>query len=127
MNSARPHATPHGAGPDWRHRLLQYARLARLHRPIGILLLLWPMSVALTWLVAQSIANRPYDRELGELTREIAGQVAALASPEPAVRQHARAEMDLASRLMIAASGGSEKLSQAEVDELLGVGLQSPA
>ena len=37
------------------------------------LLLLWPMSVALTWLVAQSIANRPYDRELGELTREIAG------------------------------------------------------
>ena len=60
------------------------------------LLLLWPMSVALTWLVAQSIANRPYDRELGELTREIAGQVAALASPEPAVRQHARAEMDRA-------------------------------
>jgi two-component system, OmpR family, sensor histidine kinase TctE len=31
------------------------------------LLLLWPMSMALTWLVAQGIANRPYDRELGEL------------------------------------------------------------
>jgi two-component system sensor histidine kinase TctE len=30
------------------------------------LLLLWPMSVALTWLVAQSIANRPYDRDLAE-------------------------------------------------------------
>jgi hypothetical protein len=30
------------------------------------LLLLWPMSVALTWLVAQSIANRPYDRELAD-------------------------------------------------------------
>ncbi|NLC97631.1 MAG: hypothetical protein GX678_00930 [Actinomycetales bacterium] len=39
----------------------------------------------------------------------------------------ALAEIDLASRLMIAASGASEKLSQAEVDELLGVGLQSPA
>ena len=27
------------------------------------LLLLWPMSVALTWLVAQGIASKPYDRE----------------------------------------------------------------
>ncbi len=60
------------------------------------LLLLWPMSVALTWLVAQSIANRPYDRELGELTREIAAQVANLSAPEPATRQRARAVMDLA-------------------------------
>ena len=33
------------------------------------LLLLWPMSVALTWLVAQSIANQPYDRALGEIAR----------------------------------------------------------
>ncbi len=39
------------------------------------LLLLWPMSVALTWLVAQSIANRPYDRELGEMARSLASQV----------------------------------------------------
>ena len=39
------------------------------------LLLLWPMSVALTWLVAQNIANRPYDRELGELVRSVARQV----------------------------------------------------
>ena len=29
------------------------------------LLLLWPMSMALTWLVAQSIANQPFDRALG--------------------------------------------------------------
>jgi two-component system sensor histidine kinase TctE len=60
------------------------------------LLLLWPMSVALTWLVAQSIANRPYDRELGELTREVAGQVASLSAAEPTVRKRARAEMDQA-------------------------------
>jgi two-component system sensor histidine kinase TctE len=58
------------------------------------LLLLWPMSVALTWLVAQSIANRPYDRELGERTREVAAQVAALSSSDLAVRQRARTEMD---------------------------------
>ena len=39
------------------------------------LLLLWPMSVALTWLVAQSIANRPYDRALGEMTRALSQQI----------------------------------------------------
>ena len=40
------------------------------------LLLLWPMSVALTWLVAQSIANRPFDRGLAEMARTVARQVA---------------------------------------------------
>jgi two-component system sensor histidine kinase TctE len=44
------------------------------------LLLLWPMSVALTWLVAQNIANRPYDRELGEMARAMARQAAAEAA-----------------------------------------------
>ena len=39
------------------------------------LLLLWPMSVALTWLVAQSIANRPFDRDLAEMARSVARQV----------------------------------------------------
>ncbi|MCU0968380.1 MAG: sensor histidine kinase N-terminal domain-containing protein [Rubrivivax sp.] len=41
------------------------------------LLLLWPMSVALTWLVAQGIANRPYDRDLSERLQVLAQQVAA--------------------------------------------------
>ncbi len=39
------------------------------------LLLLWPMSVALTWLAAQSISNRPFDRDLAEMARTIARQV----------------------------------------------------
>jgi two-component system sensor histidine kinase TctE len=39
------------------------------------LLLLWPMSVALTWLVAQGIANRPYDRELAQLAHSVARDV----------------------------------------------------
>lgn len=39
------------------------------------LLLLWPMSVALTWLVAQNIAARPYDRDLGQLTRMVSRQM----------------------------------------------------
>jgi two-component system sensor histidine kinase TctE len=39
------------------------------------LLLVWPLSVALIWLVAQGIANRPFDRELGEMARSVARQV----------------------------------------------------
>ncbi|WP_119156693.1 sensor histidine kinase [Caldimonas tepidiphila] len=40
------------------------------------LLLLWPMSVALTWLVAQNIAGKPFDRSLGETARVLSEQVA---------------------------------------------------
>jgi len=39
------------------------------------LLLLWPMSIILTYVVAQNIAHRPYDRELAEVVRAIARQV----------------------------------------------------
>ncbi len=39
------------------------------------LLLLWPLGVTLTWLLAQGIANAPYDRELGETARVLARHV----------------------------------------------------
>ncbi|MBT9595396.1 MAG: sensor histidine kinase N-terminal domain-containing protein [Vitreoscilla sp.] len=51
------------------------------------LLLLWPMSAALTWLVAQNIAARPYDRDLAQLTRMIARQ---MVTPEAADPRHGR-------------------------------------
>jgi len=35
------------------------------------LLVIWPISVALTWLVAQGIASKPYDRELGEMATRL--------------------------------------------------------
>jgi two-component system sensor histidine kinase TctE len=47
------------------------------------LLLLWPMSVAVTWVVAQGIANRPYDRELGDLVRALSRQVSISAPATP--------------------------------------------
>jgi len=47
------------------------------------LLVLWPMSLALTALVAQSIANRPFDRELGDLAQVLARQ-AAVQTDSPA-------------------------------------------
>jgi len=45
------------------------------------LLLLWPMSVLLTWLVAQNIANKPFDRELGEMARLLAQQIVVQPAP----------------------------------------------
>jgi two-component system sensor histidine kinase TctE len=44
------------------------------------LLLLWPMSVVLTWLVAQGIANKPFDRELGEMVRVLSKEVSVRGS-----------------------------------------------
>ena len=45
------------------------------------LLLLWPASVALTWLVAQNIASRPFDRALGDSVRAVAQQVQFVQAP----------------------------------------------
>jgi two-component system sensor histidine kinase TctE len=39
------------------------------------LLLLWPLSVVIIWVAAQGIANRPFDRELGETARTLARRV----------------------------------------------------
>ncbi len=39
------------------------------------LLLLWPMSLALTWLAAQGIASRPYDRALVESVRSLVQRI----------------------------------------------------
>lgn len=39
------------------------------------LLLLWPLSLALTWLVAQSLANKPFDRALEYNAHALAQQV----------------------------------------------------
>ncbi len=46
------------------------------------LLLLWPMSVVLTWLVAQGIANKPFDRELAEMVRVLSKQVSVRGAPD---------------------------------------------
>ena len=44
--------SPGSGGVSWRERLRRYALLVRLHRPIGILLLLWPTMWAL-WLAGE--------------------------------------------------------------------------
>lgn len=50
------------------------------------LLLLWPLSVVVIWLSAQAIANRPFDRELGETVRTLARRVTVVPGPTPQAR-----------------------------------------
>jgi len=54
------------------------------------LLLLWPMSLALTGVVAQQIANGPYDRELGQAARSLARQVVTEPAPRPGLTPRTR-------------------------------------
>ncbi|TFI22037.1 sensor histidine kinase N-terminal domain-containing protein, partial [Herbaspirillum sp. 3C11] len=42
------------------------------------LLLLWPMSIAITYLIAQSIANQPFDRALEDSVTVLAQQVSEI-------------------------------------------------
>ena len=60
------------------------------------LLLLWPMSVTLTYLVAQSIANGPFDRNLGEA-------VAVLSDYVTEVRGQVTLQLPLAAREVLRA------------------------
>jgi two-component system sensor histidine kinase TctE len=66
--------------PDPRRRAEQRSLFGEiLDWMLAPLLLLWPMSLGLTWLVAQGIANRPYDRELAEAALALARQASAQA------------------------------------------------
>ena len=102
------------------------------------LLLLWPMSIALTWVVAQGIANRPYDRDLGEKVRTLARQVAvgpqrradglALVRLELDERSTAMLRIDDEERMFFQILGargellvGEPKLAVPDAEGLLGV------
>ena len=53
------------------------------------LLLLWPLSLVIIWVAARGIANRPFDRELGEAARTLARRVSVTAGTpreSPSVR-----------------------------------------
>ncbi len=65
------------------------------------LLLLWPMSLVITWLVAQTIANRPYDRELGERVQTLARQAAAVAPGDGADPEAARSALERAALVLL--------------------------
>ncbi|MBE0549036.1 MAG: sensor histidine kinase N-terminal domain-containing protein, partial [Rubrivivax sp.] len=60
------------------------------------LLLLWPMSLGLTWIAAQAIANRPYDRDLAEVVRALARQAEVQTAPSAGSVEAARAALEVA-------------------------------
>lgn len=62
------------------------------------LLLLWPTSVGLTWVVAQAIANGPYDRELADVVQALARQSSAAVAEgqHPAVARRRELERTMA-------------------------------
>ncbi|MDE2082546.1 MAG: sensor histidine kinase N-terminal domain-containing protein [Burkholderiales bacterium] len=64
------------------------------------LLLLWPMSLGLTWMVAQGIANRPYDRELANEVRALAQQAAVHAAAPGLAPARRRAEIEQLAALL---------------------------
>ena len=57
------------------------------------LLVLWPMSLGLTWVVAQSIANGPFDRSLADVASALARQAANLEMRGMADTPDGRVEM----------------------------------
>ena len=70
-HAAAPPPPPPSEGPGYTNPLRAFSEQNSLFGEIldwmlAPLLLLWPMSVTLTYLVAQSIANGPFDRNLGE-------------------------------------------------------------
>ena len=68
----QPHTLPFGSGNRREQRSLFGEILDWMLAP---LLLLWPLGVWLTWLMAQGIANAPFDRELGAMARILARQI----------------------------------------------------
>ena len=71
------------------------------------LLLLWPMSIFLTYLVAQGIADKPYDRELGVVVEAIAQQASVAATNAGEPPQVRLSLPGLAAELLRADSAGS--------------------
>jgi two-component system, OmpR family, sensor histidine kinase TctE len=78
MEPPKPPPTPPRQPPEQRSLFGEI-----LDWMLAPLLLLWPMSVALTWLVAQGIANKPFDRELGERVRVLSKEVSVRSGNGP--------------------------------------------
>jgi two-component system sensor histidine kinase TctE len=60
------------------------------------LLLVWPLSVVVIWVSAQNIANRPFDRDLGETVQTLARRV-SVAPPAPGAPAQVRTSLSDAS------------------------------
>jgi two-component system, OmpR family, sensor histidine kinase TctE len=64
------------------------------------LLLLWPMSLGLTWVVAQAIAAKPYDRELADVVRALARQATVQTASGSVPAATVRAEIERSAAML---------------------------
>jgi two-component system sensor histidine kinase TctE len=64
------------------------------------LLLLWPMSLGLTWVVAQAIAARPYDRELADVVRALAREATVQTASGNVPPSTVRAEIERSAAML---------------------------
>jgi two-component system sensor histidine kinase TctE len=97
----------------WREQRSLFGEI--LNWMLAPLLVLWPMSVGLTWLVAQGIANQPFDRELAAKVRLLGREVAARAESErgltgfalpPRVAEALRPDEEDDARYQVRGAGG---------------------
>jgi two-component system sensor histidine kinase TctE len=99
--------------PRWREQRSLFGEI--LNWMLAPLLVLWPMSVALTWLVAQGIANQPFDRELAAKVRLLGREVTMQSETErglvafvlpPRVAEALRPDEEDDTRFQVRGAGG---------------------
>ena len=72
------------------------------------LLVLWPMSLGLTWVVAQAIASGPFDRELADVALALARQAVALEAEGLADSPAGRLQMQRTAEQLVHNDDGDE-------------------
>ena len=72
------------------------------------LLVLWPMSLGLTWVVAQSIASGPFDRELADVAMALARQATELEASGLADSLTGRQQMQRTAERLVHNDDGDE-------------------
>jgi two-component system sensor histidine kinase TctE len=100
-----PFARSEGESPSLFGELLDWV--------LAPLLFLWPLSLALTWGVAQNIAHRPYDREL---ERQVLTLAEVASANSPAARRPVpllRRELDAAAAAMLRGEEDTQRWFQA--------------
>jgi two-component system sensor histidine kinase TctE len=79
------------------------------------LLLLWPMSLGLTWVVAQSIAYKPYDRELADVALALARQASAQLADGPQQTLALRRELERTAAVLTRSDDEDDDLTYFQV------------
>jgi two-component system sensor histidine kinase TctE len=92
--------------PDYRVQRSLFGEI--LDWMLAPLLVLWPMSLGLTWVVAQSIASGPFDRELADVALALARQATELEASGLADSLAGRQQMQRTAEQLVHNDDGDE-------------------